>query len=212
MVSVVDGVGCAATGGLCWSGRLIIPNTSDRVGDAGHRDYVDSAALRARMLLLFSAGNSPGSGDDGEGPSHVEAKADRKAEGGDMGFTHTRVMTTVVVATFVVLILTGYSGDSGGSTSEGTPAPSWLTTVSTAGVPADGVLPPGSLSPGMTMDELLAQVESTGMSDTWKQQTVDAVVSGGAEELERRSLRKYMGEADGRTTPYSGEILEELRR
>ncbi|WP_313005966.1 hypothetical protein [Corynebacterium variabile] len=76
----------------------------------------------------------------------------------------------------------------------------------------DGVLPPGSLSPGMTMDELLARVESTGMSDTWKQQAVDAVLSGDAVELERLDLQQYMGEPDGRTTPFADEVLESLRR
>lgn len=189
--------------------HLMIRDMSSRRGDAGHGVYANSAAPRARMLLLFSEGNSPSSGDDGEGPSHVEVKADRKVEGGDMGFTHTRAMTTVVVATFAVLRLTACSG---GSSSAGTPAPSWLAAESTAGVVTDGVLPPGSLSPGMTMDELLARVDSTGMSDTWKQQAVDAVLSGDAVELERLDLQQYMGEPGGRTTPFADEVLESLRR
>jgi len=167
------------------------------------------------MLLLFSAGNSPSSGDDGEGPSHVEAKADRKVEGGDMGFTHTWAMTTVVVATFAVLILTGCSGgESGAETSQTTAAFTLQETTQGATTTESTVevLPPDSLAPGMEMTELREYLESSGMSDRWVDEAVDAMVTGDYAAMESLSLQQYMGEQDGRTTPFADEVLESLRR
>ncbi|WP_312899003.1 hypothetical protein [Corynebacterium variabile] len=166
------------------------------------------------MLLLFSAGNSPSSGDGGEGLSHVEAKADRKVEGGDMGFTHTQAMTTVVVATFAILILTGCAGDSGESGDAATAGKGMLSRTTGHGIAENTVevLPPDSLAPGMEMTELREYLESSGMSDRWVDEAVDAMVTGDYAAMESLSLQQYMGEPDGRTTPFADEVLESLRR
>lgn len=109
-----------------------------------------------------------------------------------MGFTHTRAMTTLVVATFAVLILTGCSGGE----SESGKAP-WRgnTADGPAGAPTIRVLPPGSLAPGMEMKELPEFPESSGMSDERVEQAVDTMVRGDVGAVERLSLQQYMGTA-----------------
>lgn len=167
-------------------------------------------AWLARMLLLFSGRKLTGFRGCRRGAvAYVETKADMKVEGGDMGFTHTRAMTTLVVATFAVLILTGCSGGE----SESGKAP-WRgnTADGPARVPTISVLPPGSLAPGMEMKELPEFPESSGMSDERAEQAVDTMVTGDVGAVERLSLQQYMGAPDGRTNSHSDQVLENLRR
>lgn len=162
------------------------------------------------MLLLFSGRKPTGFRGCRRGAvAYVETKADMKVEGGDMGFTHTRAMTTLVVATFAVLILTGCSGGE----SESGKAP-WRgnTADGPAGVPTISILPPGSLAPGMGMKELPEFPESSGMSDERAEQAVDTMVTGDVGAVERLSLQQYMGAPDGRTNSHSDQVLENLRR
>ncbi|MGC3904987.1 MAG: hypothetical protein ACTHXE_08145 [Corynebacterium variabile] len=118
-------------------------------------------------------------------------------------------MTTLVVATFAVLILTGCSGGE----SESGKAP-WRgnTADGPAGVPTISILPPGSLAPGMEMKELPEFPESSGMSDERVEQAVDTMVTGDVGAVERLSLQQYMGAPDGRTNSHSDQVLENLRR
>ncbi|WP_313005965.1 hypothetical protein [Corynebacterium variabile] len=146
---------------------------------------MDSAAPLARILLLFSAGNSPSSGDDGEGPSHVEAKADRKVEGGDMGFTHARAMATVVVATFAVLILTGCSG--GESDEEAAQDTAQVATQNTP--TTESAAAPGSGADKVEGDfaETRQQLLESGVPEETVEQYVSALESEDTDEILRLS-------------------------
>ncbi|WP_417286532.1 hypothetical protein [Corynebacterium variabile] len=123
-------------------------------------------------------------------------------------------MTTVVVATFAILILTGCSGDSGESGDAATAGKGMLSRTTGHGIAENTVevLPPDSLAPGMEMTELREYLESSGMSDRWVDEAVDAMVTGDYAAMESLSLQQYMGEPDGRTTPFADGVLESLRR
>lgn len=131
-----------------------------------------------------------------------------------MVFTRTQTMAPLAVATFAVLVLAGCSGDSGDSGDAATAGKGMLSRTTGHGIAENTVevLPPDSLAPGMEMAELREYLESSGMSDRWVEEAVDAMVSGDLAAVERLSLQQYMGEPDGSTTPFADEVLESLRR